>query len=574
MGALTRAYDWTKTPAGSPNTWPQSLQTTLSIILNARFPMFLFWGDELICFYNDAYRPSLGNNGKHPNALGKPAAEIWSEIWDIIKPLLDQVVSGGEATWSEDMLIPFYRNGGIEDIYWTFSYSPVLDETGKPAGVLVTCMDTTTRVVNQNRLAESRNQLQFAIEAAELGTWDFNPVTNQFKANDRLKDWFGLPPEVEVPLSMAISVIAEADQQRVTQAIEHALTYKSGGQYDIEYTILHPATKQERMVHVKGRAWFTDDETAYRFNGTMQDVTKRRKAEQILKESEARYRALSAELEKQVQERTEELETINEELTVANEELASTNAELVETNDLFNRSNQNLEQFAYVASHDLQEPLRKIQSFGDLLLKQYETQLGDGAEYLRRMQSGASRMSVLIKDLLTFSRISNRQDATDIVSLNDVVAIVLSDLELIIHETQASVTVAILPSVMGDALQLGQLFQNLLSNALKFRQPGVVPVIQIRCQLLVTDDLPSSVKPTRWAQAYHQIDVADNGIGFDDKYTDRIFQVFQRLHGRTQYSGTGIGLAICEKVAANHGGAIIAASQPGQGSTFSVYLPV
>jgi hypothetical protein len=113
MGALMRSKDWGKTILKAAASWPQSLKTTLSIILNSKFPMFLFWGPELICFYNDAYRPSLGNNGKHPAILGERAEEYWAEIWDVIKPLIDQVMAGGEATWSEDQLIPIYRNGTI-----------------------------------------------------------------------------------------------------------------------------------------------------------------------------------------------------------------------------------------------------------------------------------------------------------------------------------------------------------------------------------------------------------------------------------------------------------------------------
>src|ERR1700731_596729 len=130
MGALIRANDWGNTVIGDPESWPQSLKATLGILLNSKFPMFLWWGPELICFYNDAYRPSLGQNGKHSSILGMPARAAWPEIWDIIKPLIDQVLAGGKATWSEDQLIPIYRNGNIEDVYWTFSYSPVFDESG------------------------------------------------------------------------------------------------------------------------------------------------------------------------------------------------------------------------------------------------------------------------------------------------------------------------------------------------------------------------------------------------------------------------------------------------------------
>ncbi|MGQ7947694.1 PAS domain S-box protein [Flavobacterium sp. WC2509] len=158
MGELTRTKDWSKTPVGTPDTWPQSLRTTLSIILNSKFPMFLWWGSKLTCFYNDAYRPSLGNDGKHPNILGQNAEEAWFEIWHIIHPLIKQVLDGEGATWSQDQLIPIYRNGKIEDVYWTFSYSPVYDESEKIAGVMVICNETTESVVAYKKLELSNNR--------------------------------------------------------------------------------------------------------------------------------------------------------------------------------------------------------------------------------------------------------------------------------------------------------------------------------------------------------------------------------------------------------------------------------
>jgi len=157
MAAKIAARDWSKTSIGPIQSWPQSLKTTLSILLSSRFPMFLFWGHELICFYNDAYRPSLGENGKHPWALGQKGADVWPEIWEDIQPLIDQVLSGGPASWSEDQLLPIYRNGKLEDVYWTFSYSPVYNELDKPAGVFVTCTETTAQVLNNRKLVKSEN---------------------------------------------------------------------------------------------------------------------------------------------------------------------------------------------------------------------------------------------------------------------------------------------------------------------------------------------------------------------------------------------------------------------------------
>lgn len=306
-----------------------------------------------------------------------------------------------------------------------------------------------------------------------------------------------------------------------------------------------------------------------------------RRTNQALQVSEERYRVLSVELEEQVRQRTDELAELNHKLLTINEELASTNEEYLATNEDLEKSNQavirsnnNLEQFALIASHDLQEPLRKVQQFGGLLQDMYSEQLGDGLTYLHRMQSAANRMSRLIKDLLTYSRISTHKEMRESVSLWEVVKVVRNDLELAIDEAQATIQVDSLPTILCDPSQLEQLFQNLISNALKFRRAGYPPLIRIRSQMLAVDQLPESVRPAVEASFYYQIDVADNGIGFDEKHIDQIFQVFQRLHGKNEYAGTGIGLAICQKVALNHGGAITATSQAGQGATFTIYLPV
>jgi len=282
------------------------------------------------------------------------------------------------------------------------------------------------------------------------------------------------------------------------------------------------------------------------------DVTQQVIARRLIEESEERYRALSVQLDQQVQVRTQQLQAYIHDLQ---------------------RSNENLQQFAYIASHDLQEPLRKIQAFSTLLQKSAINLSIPDIDYLERIQGSANRMSTLIRDLLTFSRISTQQDQSGLVALTDIFQSALTDLDMIIQETGATIHLDPLPMAVGDALQLSQLFQNLLSNALKFQLKGRPPVIHVLYKRVVAEHLPTGILPNRRVLSYHQISVTDNGIGFDEKYKHRIFQVFQRLHGMGIYSGTGIGLAICEKVVANHGGAIIASSQPGQGASFTIYLP-
>lgn len=247
-------------------------------------------------------------------------------------------------------------------------------------------------------------------------------------------------------------------------------------------------------------------------------------------------------------------------------------------------SNDNLQQFAYIASHDLQEPLRKITAFGEIIARKYEGVLDDTArDMIGRMQEAAKRMSTLIKDLLDYSRISTHRKPFAPVPLTDLLTNVVNDLYTAIQEAKAVIEWGELPILWGDQRQLEQLFQNLISNAVKFRQPDAPPSISISSRVLKVRDIPAFrsgrelLVPTKAdgsEQLFNEISVADNGIGFDEKYIDRIFQVFQRLHGKGSYAGTGVGLAICRKVSENHRGMLTATSQFGMGSTFILYLPV
>jgi light-regulated signal transduction histidine kinase (bacteriophytochrome) len=230
------------------------------------------------------------------------------------------------------------------------------------------------------------------------------------------------------------------------------------------------------------------------------------------------------------------------------------------------RSNRELEEFASVASHDLQEPLRKIQAFGDRLTSRSAAALGDqGREDLGRIQAAAARMRKLIDDLLSFSRIAMKAKPFRPVDLGRVVCEVISDLEGRIQETGATVDVGELPRIDADPTQMRQLFQNLIGNALKFHRADIPVVVQVRAE-------PASAAAAEVPTC--QISVRDNGIGFDEKYAERIFNLFERLHGRSEYEGTGMGLAICRKIVERHGGTITARSIPGEGSTFLITTPL
>ena len=798
MGELTRNFDWCQTSVGSPDNWPQSLRTTVGNLLHSQFPMFLWWGSEMIQFYNDAYRPSLGNEGKHPTALGQNGEECWPEIWPIIFPLIEQVRSTGKPTWMEDQLVPIFRNGKIEDVYWTYSYSSVLDDEGRHGGILVTCVETTDKVNNLKQLAESEHELRFAIDAAELGTWDYNPLTNKFNGNARLKEWFGLTPQEEIDLSLAISIIAEHDRERVTEAIKKSLQYESGGFYDIEYNIQNPITQQERIVKAKGRAWFNEEKIAYRLNGTLQDVTQQTLSMKKITEANERARlsieaaelgtfevnlltnktinserfdeifgaghsqeqkayinvihpddlhireaahkkayetgsleyeariiwndksihwiraqgkiffndakqpikllgvvqditeekAFWQELERQVKTRTDELMKVQDSLLNANVYLqtiinlckeplqvlepvfsgneivdfrfkltnnayaayANTSpdklqnkmvgeifpgyfetssfvkvAEVFKTSladswelhynvdglDLYNqmsatrigdevvvyftdftrlkqlqlelirkieeleRSNKNLEEFAYAASHDLKEPVRKIHFFNDRIKNSLSENFSEeNKRSFERMQSAANRMSSLIDSLISYSQVNFFPKLLEEINMNEVVDKVLNDLDVEIEEKNATVKVDELCTINGFHRQMQQVFQNLIVNALKYSRPEIPPVIFISCKKIAGNEIDANIPAADIRKFFHALSIEDNGIGFEQQDAERIFNVFTRLHGNTEYRGSGIGLSTVRKIIENHHGYINAKSIKGKGSVFTVYLPV
>ncbi len=236
------------------------------------------------------------------------------------------------------------------------------------------------------------------------------------------------------------------------------------------------------------------------------------------------------------------------------------------------QNNRELQEFAYVASHDLQEPLRKVRAFGDRLRTKCGAVLSDeGKDYLTRMLGAAQRMQGLIEDLLEFSRVTTRAQPFEPVDLNQIAREVLSDLEVRIEQSHARVEVGELLILEADATQMRQLLQNLIGNALKFHRKEELPVVKVFTRMIAA---PERRGRRVNAPEYCELCVEDNGIGFDEKYLDRIFTVFQRLHGRGEYEGTGVGLAICRKIALRHGGEITARSQPGAGAKFIVKLPL
>jgi PAS domain S-box-containing protein len=440
--------------------------------------------------------------------------------------------------------------------YTTVNTVPIIDPHGKLEVGVAAFMDTTQRRQAEEALRQSEGRLRAVLESLTDGIY-FGGVEGITLANQAALDQLGYGAVED--LNRNIGTLAQELQTRdwlsgaAIPIDEQAFARALSGQHIVQDVVVrHRLSGEDRVVRCAASPVVVDDQVvaAVAINT---DVTELRRSEEALRQSEARYRQLSLELEARVQTRTHELELVNQDLQ---------------------RSNDNLQQFAYVASHDLQEPLRKIQAFGTLLGQYLGEELdATASDYLERITKSSARMSTLIKDLLSYSRISTRQQRFDPISLDAVVAGVLETLSLEIEQCQAQIEVDELPIVNGDESQLSQLFQNLLSNALKFTPASEYPKVRVDYFLRQLADLPPEVRPKRSVLFYHQISVSDQGIGFDTKYLDRIFQVFQRLHGKNEYAGTGVGLAIVQRVVENHGGGITADSAPGKGATFCVYLP-
>jgi PAS domain S-box-containing protein len=294
MAELTRKKDWSKTPIGPISDWPHSLRTLVTAVLNSKFPMFLWWGPDLICFYNDAYRPSLGQNGKHPSILGMRGEDAWTEIWSIIKPLIDQVISGGGATWSEDQLIPIFRNGKIEDVYWTFSYSPVNDDAGNIGGVLVTCSETTDKVITKLRLEESERRLRSMIRQAPVAIAIFrgkNQVTEM--ANSRALEIWGRKEE-EILNKPILEAIPELESQGIKELLDDV--YNTGNVFsapELPVKLLKQGILETAYINLTCEPLYNSSGLIEGVMVVGSEITEQAKTRKTIEASEKKFRLLA-----------------------------------------------------------------------------------------------------------------------------------------------------------------------------------------------------------------------------------------------------------------------------------------
>jgi PAS domain S-box-containing protein len=405
---------------------------------------------------------------------------------------------------------------------------PLFDD----AGQLLRLVGNTRDVTDEKEAAERVRKQEWLLREAEdllrFGSWEWDLPANKLTWSEGLYAVFGYGPDNR-PDPLNISVLARHlhpdDEAQNAQLQERVLAEKPAT-FKSEFRII-TVTGEERWLHQRGLTTFDETGQLVRMIGSSADVTELKQSQVALEE---RLNAL-------------------------------------------NRSNADLEQFAYVASHDLQEPLRKITAFGDRLTRKHAVGLTDeGRLYLERMTAAAARMQALIDNLLSFSRVARRVGDLAPTDLNATVRTVLGDLELKAAEKEAQITVGPLPTLRAVPSQMQQLFQNLLSNALKFSRADVPPVVSVRAEHVSTAD--KVAQRLDLGKKYVRVLVQDNGIGFDPVYAEKIFDLFQRLHGRSEYEGTGLGLAIVKKIVENHHGLIFAESAPGEGARFTVVLPL
>lgn len=534
MAGIISTKDWGATPLGSMDTWPIGLRSTLGIMLNSRFPMFLFWGKQLTCFYNDACHQGLGINGRHSGILGKSGATVLSETWHVILPIIEELMATGETSWHEDQWLPILRDGKMENTYWTSSYSPVNDDSGKFEGILVTLNDVTEKVEARKKMEDAEERVRLAIEIAEIATWDLDLQTHKMIHSESLATIFGYQKAVQLSYSEIMAQLQPDDLINIVEkAFERAMRT---GIYKYEARIVKQ-NGEIGWIRSHGQLFFDANNEPLKILGTMIDITDEKTFTELL--------------EQQVDERTAELKNNNINLIKTNIELQS---------------------FVYVSSHDLQEPLRKIQTFISRLKDTEEMKFTVNAkDYFDRINKASKRMQSLILDLLAYSKTNLADKVFVLKDLQELAEEVKDDYSEIIMETNANVEINNLCAAKVIPFQFRQLLNNLIGNALKFTRPNVIPHIVINGNRINGSEIKHLGANEQLM--YCHITISDNGIGFSMEYKERIFEVFQRLHSKSDYTGTGIGLAIVKKIVENHYGIITASGAENEGATFDVYIP-
>ena len=489
-------------------------------------------------FANDLYLQIVD---KGREFIGRGLFESLPELKDQgIRELLDKVMAAGEPHRGEEFEIFLERQGEKQKTYFNFIYHPLRETDGSITGVIVVCYEVTDLVLARKRAEESEMILEAKVKERTAELEGKNEELTQ--QNDF----------IETILNSSLDVISVFDADLrfliVNNRFEELYKRSRGEIVGKRIDTVFPG-----MLHNDFYSYLTSAAKGIpcHTNRFVSPLTNRLFELYVLPltYNDEVYAILAV-----AHDNTELMEFANK---------------LEEKNNLLLKVNQELEQFAYVASHDLQEPLRKIKTFASMVERSTHLN-GDAQKYFGKIHLSADRMSRLIKDLLNYSRLSSGEVSIEEVDLNQTIASVVSDFELMIEEKGARISYSNLPVVKGIPLQIHQMCSNLISNSLKFSRTN--PVIDIKHRIVSHAEYVK-YQPMATQTEYLELLFRDNGIGFDQRYSDQIFTIFQRLHEK-EASGTGIGLALCKKIVENHKGSIRVESAPGAGSSFFVYLPM
>lgn len=547
-------------PDGSVDQWIGSMadihdQKTASAVIAESEEKFrtmvesipqLAWmtdADGYIFWYNQRWYDFTGTSFEEMKGWGWQRVHDASDLPRVVEKFKAHIASG--EPWEDTFLLRRYD--GV--MRWHLSRArPIRDKTGRVVRWFGTNTDITDQREMEQKLRASVERFRTLTEAVPQMVWTADPAGAVTFFNRRWHEYTGLPLAGTTTRTWGNAV--HPDDAELLQKEWQVAVDGEPESFTSEFRLRRGSDGEYRWMLSKAVPLRDFLGAVNEWVGSLTDIDDQKRQAETL--------------ERMVQDRTAALVDEIEDRTRAEQQARAVAVEL-------ERSNRELQEFAYVASHDLQEPLRKIQAFGDRLRTRFRHELPEtGQEYIDRMYSSASRMRRLIDDLLNYSRVTTQALPFRLVALDTLVQEVISDLDELITQSQATINCCVLPTLEADPTQMRQLFQNLVVNAIKFHRPEVGPVIDI-----IGEPVDVRLPGTNHAMvAASRISIRDNGIGFDEKYLGRIFQVFQRLHGRNEFEGSGVGLAICRKIVERHHGTITAHSRPGEGATFVVTLPI
>ena len=500
--------------------------------LSDLFPAILFiynTEDEKISFLNNKISSILGYTVQD---LSKINNDLFSFISPDDRPIVAEAISHfREQEEMETLSINCHliTRDGSPVLYKIEGQVVDKNLQNKPYNILFTASQLTNQPAYNEDILNFKSLMHENERLLKYGTWEYNFATESIHWSDGMYLLFGYDPVKDRERLKVDEDIyfKHMDPSQVKTMLEKRKMFleKNINEYTWEYEIF-TNDKAQKRIESYSRLIRDENGNPTQIIGTSRDISRLR------------------DYERSLEEKVKDLD----------------------------RSNKELEEFAYIASHDLQEPLRKLTTFSERLQQKFSDRLDDdGNAYINRMLNATSNMRMLIDNLLEYSRTTSSAVVAEKCSLNIVVNKALSDLELPIEETNTKVEVGKLPDITCIPGQLSQLFINIIGNAIKFRMPDKQPIIKIQSRKLIAKEI--SYHMLDESKNWHQVTISDNGIGFEEEYSRKIFQIFQRLHSKAEYPGTGIGLSICKKIVDHHKGVIYAEGKPMQGATFTIILP-